>query len=49
MDVALDNHGMWQIDKVVRMVPEKSEFKTGDRIAINEIEGTAIVYRGYTE
>lgn len=48
LDVSL-NKGAWQIDKASRITQDKAAFKAGDRIAINEIEGTAIVYRGYSE
>ena len=49
LNVSLDKQGTWKIDKINRMTKEKPDFKAGDRIAMNEIEGTAIVYRGYTE
>ena len=41
--------GEWQMVSSSRMTNEKPNFQIGDRIAINEIEGTAVVYRGYED
>ena len=43
------NGNGWEIVDADRITSEKPNFAKGDRIAINEIENTAIVYRGFTE
>ena len=49
LNVSLNEKGEWQIDKATRMVKENAKLEVNDRIAVNEIEGTAIIYRGYEE
>lgn len=49
MNIGKDAQGMWSILKADEKEPEEIELKTNDRIAIDEIEDTIIIYRGYKE
>ena len=39
----------WQIKQISKLEEKDLKFEVNDRIAINEIEDTIIVYRGYVE
>ena len=41
--------GNWNINKISRIENDKLSFEVNDRIAINEIENTLIIYKGYSE
>ncbi len=49
LEVSLNDKGNWQIDRARRIKQDTAKLEVGDRIAVNEIEGTAIIYRGYTD
>lgn len=39
----------WQIKQISKLEEKTLKFQVNDRIAINEIENTIIIYRGYTD
>ena len=47
--VAKDEEGNWTIARARQYEPEELQLKDNDRIAIDEIENTVIVYRGYKD
>ncbi len=49
LKVAYDDKLGWIITATERFTKDTAVLEIGDRIAVNEIEGTAIIYRGYTE
>lgn len=49
LKVNKDIEGNWIINKMSRIENDKISFEVNDRIAINEIENTLIIYKGYSE